>query len=127
MTSKRHQDGTIPTDRQLEGCSLFTMPDAPSVPRPTSENAADRLKASGKLPTMRVRTLVAFGEAGAQGMTDRDLQGILGAKDSSSSRPRRWEAEQQGLVAPVLGVERDGCQVYAITEKGQRVLDGQVR
>lgn len=68
----------------------------------------------------------AYWRAGARGLTDPECQEACGLK-GSSQRPRRVRLGERkpddppvalrlGVVVPLEGVTRDGCQVYVLRE-----------
>lgn len=115
--------------------SIFALPQPPSVPIDTSENAADLIFETGTAAWMRVQALRCF-VARDKGLTDAELQDALGlsGQDSNRVRPRRWELEQQGLIRrddtvmraykDKAGVRHLAARPYVATEKGERCLQG---
>ena len=115
--------------------SIFALPQPPSVPIDTSENAADLIFETGTAAWMRVQALRCF-VARDKGLTDAELQDALGltGQDSNRVRPRRWELEQQGLIRrddtvtrkykDRQGTVHQQAHPYVSTEKGERCLRG---
>lgn len=115
--------------------SIFALPQPPSVPRDTSEAAADLQYETGTAAWMRVQALRCY-VARDKGLTDAELQDALGltGQDSNRVRPRRWELEQQGLIRrddtvtrvykDKQGVRHLASHPYCSTVKGEACLHG---
>lgn len=91
----------------------------PSVPKPTSESAAESVKPSAdRLRRMVLDHIIACG-----GCTDAEGQAALGM-DGNTYRPRRWELERAGMVRDSGATRRTAsgrmATVYTLAERGER-------
>lgn len=84
--------------------SIFSLPQPPSVPVSTSEDAADFQHQTGRDADLRVLVL-RYIHAAKQGCTDAELEDLTGLP-GNTERARRWDLLQQGLIRRDESVRR---------------------